>query len=1299
MSRSTRDYKIRLSASGKQQLEADLRALGASGEKSLKRIQTATRPASAGLRETDLAARQLRGGLAAVSAELPALGRLATFMGGAALVGGLAAFGRGSLDVGRQFQAMMQRVEAATQASEEDLDRLGGSAKRLGETTAFSAMQAAEAIEVLAKNGVSVSAILGGALDSSVMLASALGSEVAPAADLVTDVMQQFGLTADRLPDIVDRLAGAAFTSKFGFDDLRLAIAQAGGVAGSTGVEIEDFLTTLSATAASFASGSDAGTSFKTFLQRLVPESAKAAGVMKRLGLEFFDANGNMKDMASIAQELQDGLAGLDEASKLDALKTVFGTDAIRTAASLAEQGAAGFRDLASAIGDVSAQEQAEVRLRGLDGALKELAAAWEALQLEAAQNGGLDVAEKFTRRLTEALRYLTENFAEVEEIAERVAQALTVYLVGKGMTLVIAKAVATRAAMIDLAGSVSGVGTAAGRAVGPLTRLGVAARVLTGMMGGPLSLAITAASLVAFGIDTDVAADAVGRADIAATKAADALDAYQAASKRAADEQKELGGAVSEATQAMLTQSKAALAQSLEDAERELRRAQKSMSGAFFDGDGFDDFAARYRILFRTNLQTGLPEGPRNRFLTDLAEMADQASRMEVSGQEFWDAFTKVQAVGPGFEDLRNGLAEILQATGDLSDSAALDKVRDVAAATGIFADQISEIDLAEGEAEIRAAYGTLLEVMDEALIAGRQLRQEQLEGFRANAEGLAAAEEGVVDLREREAELLETSRDIAAEQPFDATAASARDAAKEVGKLQGVYEQYQRSREQGAALAEAGASAPPAVAQEGMRAFIAHLEGTAVGSHPSAKGYNTTLDYDRYTGPQNLTGMTLDEIQQLQGRMLAHPDNPHNSSAVGMYQIVRSTLRGLMSEMNLSGDELFTGDLQDQMADRLIARRGRNPAALRQEWQGLNRAGDSDILTAYDADSAGRMQSISAQDSQIAQSARDRSSTLQQLLEVGDQQIAQLRLEAELTGKSIEEQARLTFQHEALQRAKQAGLDVDTALAADGRTLREVIDEQAAAWGRLAAAKERDAGASDSARERLEEEQQRIEALTQQIAGIGDNLRNDGGWQGFLDDFGQMFLDKLWQVLTDPVWEMLAQKVDGLFQGFEGAMSGGGGGSSWLGDIVSGIFGGVPERASGGGFKNVGRVAGLLDGPGGKRQDNLIAKVSRGEFVQPASAVDFYGADFMEAVRNRRIPKFADGGMVGGAAAAATPSGSMGIKFTTINQASDIVETFQRETPSGPVQTIRLREDFQRTLNGLGASPRLNRKPRRTG
>lgn len=1228
MSTTTRQYTIRLSAAGKQQMEADLRALGASGEKSLRRIQMATKPASTGLRETDRAARELKGGLGALTAELPALQRLARFMGTTALVGGAAAFGRSALNVGREFQAMMQRVEAATRAGEADMARLSAAAKELGATTAFTAMEAAEAIEVLAKNGVLVADILGGALDASVSLAGALGGEVAPSADLVTDLMQQFRLEAAQLPMIVDRLTGAAQTSKFGFDDLRLAIAQAGGVAGTFGVEIEDFLTALSATASSFASGSDAGTSFKTFLQRLTPDSAKAAGVMEELGLKFFDAQGNMLEMAEIAGVLQAGLAGLSEEARNEALKTVFGTDAVRTAAALAQTGAAGFRELAEAIGRVSAQEQAEVRMRGLDGALKEVAAAWEALQLEAAQNGGLDVAESFVRRLTEALRFLTENFEQVEEVAERVAQMLAVYLVGKGMTLAIAKGVAMRAALIEIAAATTGVGTAATRATGGIMRLGVGLRFLTGVLGGPLSLAVTTASLLALGVDTDAAADAVERAEAAALKASDALDAYQAASKRAAEEQASLGGEVSETTRQMLEQSKAGLVQALTDAERTLKEARERMSGELFDRDGFDDFATRYRMLFRTNPRTGRPDpgAPTNRYVTELAAMAEQAANMEISATTFAEAFAKVQAIGPGISEAAEALRSILGSGETLGENAALDRMQKLAEASGLFGDELASIRAAGGsEVRLRRGYEALLQAMDEAVVAGRLARSEQEEGFRTNLKGLADAEAAHVSLQERVADVETQMLDVQNLRPFDETAESARMAAGEVERLSRVYSQYQNSRRPETVAAwenvEFRAGAADA-AKKGLRDLIGYAEGTDKG-----RGYNETLDYGRWTGGDvNLVAMTLDEVLALQAKMLADPanraayGNGTGSSAVGRYQIVSKTLRGLMAQMGLSGSELFSADLQDQMADILIEGRGRNASGLRAEWQGLNRVSNGDILGAYDIGAGDRAKAS-------AETARERADALAQVVAVGEDMLEQLRLEADLSGRSVEEQARLTFQYEALKRAREQGIDPQKTLAEDGRTLAQVIDEQAANYARLVAAQDRDTKRKDTEKKKAEELAAELEDYKGTIEGLFDNLKPGGdGIEGFWNDLTQMILDKLWSLAFDPVWEYLATLMQGMFSGM--GLGGGNIVGSLLGLGRRADGGAMPALAGGGNLAAAQRAAGMLRGTGGKRQDNMLFWGSKGEFMQPASAVDFYGLDFMEDIRNRRIPKYADGG-----------------------------------------------------------------------
>lgn len=44
-----------------------------------------------------------------------------------------------------------------------------------------------------------------------------------------------------------------------------------------------------------------------------------------------------------------------------------------------------------------------------------------------------------------------------------------------------------------------------------------------------------------------------------------------------------------------------------------------------------------------------------------------------------------------------------------------------------------------------------------------------------------------------------------------------------------------------------------------------------------------------------------------------------------------------------------------------------------------------------------------------------------------------------------------------------------------------------------------------------------------------------------------------------------------------------------------------------------------GMITGPGTGTSDSILRRLSDGEFVQPAAAVSFYGADFMESIRNR--------------------------------------------------------------------------------
>lgn len=361
---------------------------------------------------------QFQDGLKKAQQSLAGIGKSMMRVGAglsAAVTAPLVAFGVDVARVAGEFEAAMNRVGAATGATGDELASMSTLARTLGKETSKSASEAADMMEMLAKNGLSAEQILGGAAKSAIALSEATGGDLARSADVATNVMAQFNLKVADLPRIVDQITASTLDSQFGFDDYALALGQAGGVAGGLGVTLEDFNTVITATADTFNSGSDAGTSFKTFLLSLSPTSDKAAAAIEELGLQFYNANGSMKSMAEIAEELRTGMGGLsDEALNMN-MHQIFGTDAMRTAIALMNQGADGLNKVQEGINrqGVAAEQQA-ARMKGLNGELEKLSGAFTELKLAIADSGLL---QTLTQLITKVAEWVTQLAATSPEI------------------------------------------------------------------------------------------------------------------------------------------------------------------------------------------------------------------------------------------------------------------------------------------------------------------------------------------------------------------------------------------------------------------------------------------------------------------------------------------------------------------------------------------------------------------------------------------------------------------------------------------------------------------------------------------------------------------------------------------------------------------------------------------------------------------------------------------------------------------------------------------------------------------
>lgn len=299
------------------------------------------------------------------------------------------ALGVAAIKMAADFDASMSTVQANTGASADEMAQLRQAAIDAGADTVYSATESADAINELGKAGLSTSDILSGGLSGALNLAASDGMAVGDAAELMATTLKQFNLTGAESTQVADALAAGAGKAVGSAHDLGLALNQAGMVSHSFGISMQETTGTLAAFAESGMIGSDAGTSLKTMLINLANPSTKASNLMRELGINAYDAQGNFIGLSGLAGQLRDKMSGLSQEQRNQALATIFGSDAIRAANVLYEQGAEGIDDWTKKVSDSGyAAEQAAAKNNNLKGDLESLSGSFESLMISLGEGG-----------------------------------------------------------------------------------------------------------------------------------------------------------------------------------------------------------------------------------------------------------------------------------------------------------------------------------------------------------------------------------------------------------------------------------------------------------------------------------------------------------------------------------------------------------------------------------------------------------------------------------------------------------------------------------------------------------------------------------------------------------------------------------------------------------------------------------------------------------------------------------------------------------------------------------------------
>lgn len=381
---------------------------------------------------------------------------------GAVLSAGLAVAVKASMD----FDAQMSNVQAATHETAANMDLLRQAALDAGESTVFSATESAQAIEELAKAGVSTKDILGGGLAGALDLAAAGGLDVATAAGIAATSLQQFKLEGSDMSHVADLLAAGAGKAMGDVTDLSQALNQSALVAKQTGLSIEETTAGLAAFASAGLLGSDAGTSFKTMLQSLNPTSAQAAALMEKYNLQAYDAQGNFVGLSEYAGRLKEGLSGLSTEQQNATLKTIFGADAVRAATVLYQQGAEGIEKWTDEVNDQGyAASTAAMRLDNLKGDVEALGGAFETALIDTGST-----ANDTLRTMVQALTGLIGMYNDLPEPVQASVMALggaaaAVALTGGAAFLAVPKWLEFKATVEASTWTMKGIGLTAGAA------------------------------------------------------------------------------------------------------------------------------------------------------------------------------------------------------------------------------------------------------------------------------------------------------------------------------------------------------------------------------------------------------------------------------------------------------------------------------------------------------------------------------------------------------------------------------------------------------------------------------------------------------------------------------------------------------------------------------------------------------------------------------------------------------------------------------------------------------------------
>lgn len=418
---------------------------------------------------------------------------------GTTLVGGLGL--KNTMETFTSFEQGLSNVKAVTDATNTEMERLKQTALELGASTAWSASDVADAEQLLGQAGYSVNETIS-ALPGLLSLASAGSLDLASATSIASSTLRGFNLDAEQTTHVADALALTANATNSDVTDLGESLKYISPVAYSLGISMEDAVAATGLLSNQAIVGSQAGTVLRQAMARLASPTKDAAKIMKQYGINAFDAQGNMKPLSGVVDNLTKSLEKLTSQQRADVISTIFGTESMSGVMALMNQGGQSLSDLSEKLkqADGAAQKMADTKLDNLAGQMENLGGAVETMKINLGDRLA-PYAKEFVTWVTDKIPVLEDKVVSVVDYISKHTEDIKSMAIA---TTGVVGAIAGLSVAGSIGNSISGISKfislVKGASVvketteiaGGFNLIGIAAKALPALIS-PAGLAITA--------------------------------------------------------------------------------------------------------------------------------------------------------------------------------------------------------------------------------------------------------------------------------------------------------------------------------------------------------------------------------------------------------------------------------------------------------------------------------------------------------------------------------------------------------------------------------------------------------------------------------------------------------------------------------------------------------------------------------------------------------------------------------------------------------------------------------------